>query len=170
MQIPASYRQKIDPVIAQARVLLEKGETLAALAFVGSVERGEIIPVVLDDSSEDAKDNSARAITLMATMLEADFIFQVREAWMLTRRYVARHEEILEKYGSVAASPYAHDVAVFSLETTHGTWVATASIKAKPPSKKRRTFGAVAFDHMPGVQGRFVGLLPGKTNDGGALH
>ena len=55
-------------------------------------------------------------------------------------------------------------------ETTHGTWVATTFIKPKSPSKKRRTFDSVAFEHMPGVQGRFVGLLPGKENDGGSLH
>ncbi len=128
------------------------------------------IPLVLDDSSEGCKESSARAISMMATVLEADFIFQVRGAWMLTQRHVARHEEILEKYGSIAVSPYARDVAVFSLETTHGTWVATDSIKSKPPSEKRRTFAAVTFDHIPGVQGRFVGLRPGKKNEGGAFH
>ncbi len=40
----------------------------------------------------------------------------------------------------------------------------------KHPSKKRRTIGPVVFEHMPEIQGRFVGLLPSKTNDGGTLH
>ncbi len=170
MQIPERYRQKIDPLIAQARNLLEKGESLAALAFVGNLARNEVIPMVLDDGSEGAKDGSAHAIGLTAAMMEADFIFQLREAWMLPQKYIARHEEIMEKYGSIGASPYAQDVVVFSLETTHGTWVATSFIKPKLPSRKRRTIGPVAFEHMPEVQGRFVGLLPGKKNDGGALH
>jgi hypothetical protein len=28
----------------------------------------------------------------------------------------------------------------------------------------------VVFEHMPEIQGRFTGLLPGKKNDGGNLH
>jgi len=106
----------------------------------------------------------------LGSRLEADFIFQVREAWKLPQKYAARHEEIMERFGSIGASPYAQDVAAFSLETTHGTWVAVAFIKPKPPSEKRGIFGNVVFEHMPEVQGRFVGLLPAKVNDGGALH
>lgn len=170
MQIPERYREKIDPLIAHARSLLEKGETLAALAFVGNLSRNDIIPVVVDDSSETAKDNSARAIRQTAAVLEADFIYIVREAWQLPEKHMPRYEEILEEYGSIGASPYAQDVAAFSLETTHGTWVASPFIKPKPPSKKRRTIGPVVFQHMPEIQGRFVGLLPGKANDGGVLH
>lgn len=170
MQIPERYLQKINPLVAHARSLVEKGESLAALAFIGSLAKDQVIPVVLDDSSDESKDGSAKAISLAAAMLEADFIFQIREAWMLPPRYVARHEAILEQYGSIGASPYAQDVAAFSLETTHGTWIAMMPLKAKPPSKKRRTFGPVVFEHMPQVEGRFVGLLPNKENVSGALH
>lgn len=170
MQIPERYREKIDPLIAHARSLLEKGEALAALAFVGSLSRDDIIPVVVDDSTERTKDDSARAIQTTATMMDADFIFMVREAWKLPQRYMARHAKILEAYGSIGASPYAQDVAAFSLETTHGTWVASPVITPKPPSKKRRTIGPLVFEHMPEIEGRFVGLLAGKKNDGGALH
>jgi len=170
MQIPESYRRKIDPLVAQARALLEKGERLAALAFVGSLARDEMVPVVVDDRSEESKDASAKTIQAAAAMIDADFIFMVREAWKLSERYVRRYEEIIDKYGSIGASPYAEDIAAFSLETTHGTWVAMPFIKPKPPSKKRRTIGPVVFEHMPEIGGRFVGLLPSKTNDGGTLH
>ena len=170
MQIPERYLQKINPLVAHARSLVEKGETLASLAFIGNMTTDQVIPMVLDDSSDQAKDSSAMGISRAAAMLEADFIFQVREAWMLPQRYVDRHQEILDEYGSVGASPYAQDIAAFSLETTHGTWIATVPLKAKPPSKKRRTFGAVEFQHMPQVDGRFVGLLPHKENEGGSLH
>ena len=170
MQIPDRYRERIDPLIAHARSLLESGESLSALAFIGNLAKDSIIPVVLDDRSDSAKDDSARTIRATAAMMEADFIFQVREAWKLPQKYMSRHEKIMEKYGSIGASPYAQDVAAFTLETTHGTWVATSFIKPKPPSKKRRTFGPVVFEHVPEIQGRFVGLLPGKKNDGGTLH
>lgn len=170
MQIPERYREKIDPLISHARSLLENGETLATLAFVGNLSRNETVPVVVDDRTDRSKDDSALAIYQAATVVAADFIFMVREAWQLPEKYMPRYEEILEKYGAIGASPYAQDVAAFSLETTHGTWVASPLIKPKPPSKKRRTFGPVVFQHMPEIQGRFVGLLPAKINDGGALH
>ena len=170
MNIPERYHQQIDPLIAHARGLLEKGEALAALAFVGNLSRDEVIPVVIDDRTEEGKDASARSIQMTATVMEADFIFMVREAWKLPEKYMPRYEEIMEKYGSIGESPYAQDVAAFSLETTHGTWIASPFIKPKPPSKKRRTFGPAVFEHMPEIQGRFTGLLPGKKNDGGALH
>ncbi len=170
MQIPERYREKIDPLIAHARNLLENGEALAALAFVGNLSRNDIMPLVVDDMTESSKDESARNIQRTAAMMDADFIFMVREAWKLPQRYMSRHEEILEEYGSIGASPYAQDVAAFSLETTHGTWIASPLIISKPPSKKRRTIGPLVFEHMPEIQGRFVGLLPGKKNDGGTLH
>ena len=170
MQIPDRYLQKINPLVAHARSLVEKGESLAALAFIGNLAKDQVIPVVLDDSSDESKDGSAKAIGMTAAMLEADFIFQIREAWMLPSKYAARHEAILDEYGSIGASPYAQDVAAFSLETTHGTWIAMMPLKAKPPSKKRRTFATVVFEHMPQVKGRFVGLLTNKENDNGSLH
>ena len=157
-------------LLCPERALLEKGETLHTLAFVGNLSTNQIIPVVVDDSSESTQDNSARAIRQTATMLDADFVFIVREAWQLPQKYMPRHEEILETYGSIGASPYGEDVAAFSLETTHGTWVASPLIKSKASSKKRRTIGLVVFQHMPEIQGRFVGLLLGKTNEGGTLH
>ena len=170
MQIPERYLQKINPLVAHARSLVEKGESLAALAFIGSLSNDQVIPVVLDDSSDESKDGSAKAISMTAAMMEADYIFQVREAWMLPPKYAARHEAILDEYGSIGASPYAQDVAAFSLETTHGTWIAMMPLKAKPPSKKRRTFATVVFEHMPHIEGRFVGLLPNKKNDNGSLQ
>ena len=170
MQIPERYLQKINPLIAHARSLVEKGESLAALAFIGSLSKDQVIPVVLDDSSDESKDSSAKTISMTAAILDADFIFQVREAWMLPPRYAPRHEAILDEYGSIGASPYAQDVVALSLETTHGTWIAMMPLKAKPPSKKRRTFATVVFEHMPQVEGRFVGLLPKKENESGSLH
>lgn len=66
--------------------------------------------------------------------------------------------------------PDLRTLAAFSLEITHGTWIATPFIKFKPPSKKCRTFGPVVFEHTPEIQGRFTGLLPGKKNEDGTLH
>jgi hypothetical protein len=140
MQIPERYLQKINRLILHARSLLEKDEILAPLAFIGNLQTDQMTPMVLYDSSDQSKDSSAKAIQMVVAMMDAHFIFQIREAWKLSPKYVARHEEILERYGSIGASPYALDVAAFSLETTHGTWIAMMPLKAKSPSKKASHF------------------------------
>jgi hypothetical protein len=83
MQIPVRYLQKIKPLVARARSLVEEGETLAALALIGHLTNDQVIPMVLDDNSDEAKDGSVQGISRAAAMLEADLIFQGREAWML---------------------------------------------------------------------------------------
>ena len=77
MQIPEPYRKQIDPLIAHARGLLEKGETLAALAFVGNLAKNDVIPVVIDDRTEESKDQSAHTIHMTATV--RDCLIEQRE-------------------------------------------------------------------------------------------
>lgn len=154
----------------QARKLVEQGEPLASIAFIGNIETEQVYSVLLDDGSDQGKDASTKAIGMTAEMLDADFIFQIREAWELPPEHVSKYERIIDKYGSIGDSPYAVDVAAFTLETTHGVWIAMMPFKAKPPSKKRRTFGPVLLEHAPHVEGRFVGLLPQKANESGTLH
>lgn len=170
MKIPIAYLAIIEPMIVHARGLLEGGDQLSTLAFVGNFQTGQIVPVVLDDRSNESKDASAALVGRTASMLDADFVFIIREAWKLPQKYITRYEEIMDTYGSIGASPFAQDIAAFSLETTHGTWVASPLIKPKPPSKKRRTFGVVNFEHVPELKGRFSGLLTKKIDGGGVLH
>lgn len=160
MDIPDIYRHNVEGLVAQARILVERGEPLAARAFIAHTGRGEIVPLRLDDSSDESKVRSAHAIQLRAALLGADFIFILREAWRLPEKYLPRYDEIIEKYGSIGASPHAEDLVTFSLETPHGVWMAMPTLRPKPPSKTRRTFGPVTFRHIPDVHGRFVGLLP----------
>mgnify|MGYP001109630500 CR=1 FL=1 len=71
-----------------------------------------------------------------------------------------RYQEILDKYGSVGASPYKIDTAAFVVETRYGVWGAQVPLKPKGYSKKKRTFGEVAFRYFAEVEGRLAGLLP----------
>ncbi len=164
MNIPEIYRHNVDGLVAQARILVERGDPLAARAFIAHIGRGEIVPVRLDDSSDESKVDSARAIQVRAALLGADFIFIIREAWRLPEKYLPRYDEIIDKYGSIGASPHAEDIVMFSLETPEGIWMAMLPLKAKPPSKQRRTFGPVVFKHIPNVHGQFVGLLPSAAS------
>ena len=84
---------------------------------------------------------------------------------------MSKYEEIIERYGSIGASPYKIDTANFMLEMRYGAWGAQVPLKFKAPSKKRRTFAApVALIFMSGIEGRFAGLLPAKPEGGANLH
>ena len=167
--IPDNYRKIIAPLIEQARSLLENGEALAPIAFVGSFSADLVTPVLLQSSSVAAKDSSALAIKRAAESLDADYIFVLMEAWSLRKDKLLKMDAILDKYGSIGASPYAVDVISMALETRHGVWMAEVPIKPKGISKKKRTIGTMDFRHYTEFQGRFVNLLPVK--DGGStLH
>ena len=163
--IPDAYLKIIAPLIATARGILENGEKLAPMAFVGSFTAGSAIPVMLEAGTDAAKDRSALAIRLAAEHTDADFIFMLMEAWSLRKDKMHLTDKIYEKYGSIGASPYAVDILSMILETRHGVWSAEVPIKAKGISKKRRTFSAPAFRHFTEMAGRFSHLLPEKNAD-----
>ena len=160
--MPESYWKFVSPLIAKAKGFLESGETLAPVAFVGSFASESTIPVLLKSSSIEAKDSSALAIRLAAEELNADFIFLLMEAWSLRKDKLLQRDTIMDKYGSIGASPYAVDVVSMALETRHGIWVAEVPIKPKGISKKKRTIGTPEFRHFTEFEGRFVNLLPVK--------
>lgn len=168
--IPPIYRRIIDPLIEQARKFLESGEMLAAVSFVGNLSTREIIAVPIDSETPQAKDRTVELIRRVAEDHEADFIFTMMESWALPQHLVARAQEIIERYGSIGASPYRVDSITFMLETHHGLWLAQGPLKPKGHSKRKRTFEPPVFYHMDGVQGRFAGLLPHKEGIGPGPH
>ena len=59
------------------------------------------------------------------------------------------------------------------LNCRHSLWFAQAPLKRKGASKKRRTFGPVAFRRYDDVEGRFADLLATRPADAagtGPLH
>ena len=162
---PPAYMEIISPLIDKARGLLEAGEKLQPIAFVGNLTTKEVIPVMIKTSSEEGKDQSARTIQSAALALEADFVFSIMEVWSLRTDKMQQMEAILDKYGSISASPYAVDVCSFMLETRWGVWVSLCQIKPKGISKKKRTIGVVEFRHFTETAGRFAQLLPTKAGD-----
>src|ERR1035437_9291487 len=141
MDIPAKYREVIEPLIAKARGFVEAGESLAPIAFVGNFTTTQILHVTIRTGDDDTKDRSALAIQMAAAQLDADFVFTAMEAWGLRKDKISRHEEIRERYGSIGNSPYKVDVVSFILETRYSIWAAQVLLKPKGHSKKRRTFG-----------------------------
>src|SRR4030067_575971 len=121
---PQAYMDIISPMIDKARGFLEAGEKLQPMAFVGNLTTKEIIPVMIQTGSGEGKDQSARTIQSAALALEADFVFAIMEAWTLRPDKMRQMNAILDKYGSIGASPYAIDTCPLTLETTHGLWAA----------------------------------------------
>ena len=112
----------ISSLIDKARGFLEAGEKLQAFAFVGNLTTKEVIPVMIHPESVVDKDQSARMIKSAALALDADFVFAIMEAWTLRPNKIPQMNAILDKYGSIGASPYAIDTCSFTLETRHGVW------------------------------------------------
>jgi len=137
------------------------------MAFVGNFATGVTVPVVLQSRSVAEKDAAAEAIRLVAGQLEADFVLVLMEAYSLRADKVARYQEVLEEYGSLANCPanWRIDIVSLSLETRHGVWVAQVPVKPLGISKKKRTIGAPDFRHYTEVEGRFVDLLPAKDGE-----
>ncbi|MBZ0096008.1 MAG: hypothetical protein K8H75_11670 [Sulfuricella sp.] len=162
---PQTYMDIIGPLIDKARGFLEEGEKLQAMAFVGNLTTKQVIPVMIQPGSGEDKDQSARTIQSAALALGADFVFAIMEAWTLRPDKISKMNAILDKYGSIGASPYAIDTCSFTLETRHGLWAAQPQIKPKGISKKKRTIGEVEFRYFTEVEGRFARLLPKKEGD-----
>lgn len=163
--LPQAYMDIISSQIVKARGILEASEKLQPFAFVGNLTTKEIIPVMIQPGSGEDKDQSARLIQSAALVLDADFVFVIMEAWALRSGKIRQMDAILDKFGSIGASPYAIDVCVFSLEIRRGVWVAQQQIKPKGISKKKRTIGVVEFRYFTEAQGRFMHLLPKREGD-----
>jgi len=171
--IPEAYWEMIAPLIERARVLLEDGESLLPIAFVGSPEKRTIGTVVLSTADGDVQGKSVEQVRRAAYREDADFVFTVMEAWGLPPDKVGKYQAILDRYGSIEASPYAVDLVSFALETRDGSWVAQVQVQPKGISKRKKTFGEPRFRLFPESGGGFAQLLPQRverSDGGGAMH
>jgi len=166
---PEAYLKLIKPLIDVARSLLEKGETLTSIAFVGNLGTGKTMQILLDSESDDNKDRSAMAVRMAAETLAADFVFVITEVWGLPKDKMPRMDAIIDKYGSIAACPYRLDMASFMLETRYGVWVAQCEIRLKGLSKKKRTISEPEFTFFKEVEGRFSRFLPQQSSADGPV-
>lgn len=165
-ELPKAYRAIIEPLIETARGILERGEPLSHMAFVGNLTTGETKIVPISAGSEQAKDDAAYMVRHLAHLHQADFVFTIMDTWGLPKDKMHRMRQILDEYGSVGASPYRIDCVSLALETRHGLWVAQLPVKPKGVSKRKKTFGKPKFQLFTEAAGRFVDLLPVKENDG----
>lgn len=175
-QLPPVYLELITPLLHSARKIMEGGEELHPVAFIGNLTTRRIMPVMFQTSSEEAKDRSSEAIRRAAGIVEADFIALFMESWGLPPEMVDRYEAIIARYGSIGASPYRLDIVTFSIETPHGLWMAQSPItplgkKGGKGKSKGRTFKDPEFQLFTDAEGRFARLLPAREREAaGGLH
>jgi hypothetical protein len=166
--LPDLYRFHIDPVICEALRLLEAGESLHAMAVIGRLDSDQTVVMPMDDCDSKNMEASARAVRTAAAVSAADFVFTIREAWILPPKLMPRYQQLLEKHGSVKAVPGAVEAVAFMLQTAAGTWAATPAVALKHPSKKRRKLsGPISFVKVEAV-GRHADLLPQSAQAAGA--
>lgn len=157
--IPTTYLKIVDPLVNQARSLVEQGKTLQPLAFVGNLTTRQMLAVSMSADSVQVKDAGAQRIRDAARQHDADFVVIVMEAWSLPLKKIQQVDEIVERFGSIGASPYRIDVVSFSLETGYGIWVAQVPLRPKAGAKKKRTFAKSEFRLFTNTDGRFATLL-----------
>lgn len=158
--IPEPYWGLVAPLIARARILVEEGENLRPIAFVGSTVKPSIRTVVLNTAGGDVQNSSAEQVRRAAYQEDADFVFTIMEAWGLPPDKAGKYKTIVEQYGSIEASPHAVDLVSFALETRRGSWIAQVPVKPRGISKRKKTFGEPRFRVFPESAGGFAALLP----------
>jgi hypothetical protein len=146
-------------VLQKTRKSLEKDGSVPTVAYIGNSQKNNTIALVIDTSSEAAKDAGAAHMEQVVSITDADFVFFVTEAWMLPRDKIKDHKKLMAIYGSIGNSPYRVDGVAFTLETRTGFWLAQAQQKKFGASQKKKTFGPVEWRQMDGATGRFAGLL-----------
>jgi hypothetical protein len=169
VELPARYREFIEPFIAIARDHVEAGHGLVPLAFIANLESNRGVRVQVDTRDEAGKQRSARTIEKAAADMDADCIFTILEAWGLPTVMRPRYDELVERYGSITHCPFKVDAVNFILETRHGTWAGQAPIEPQGSEGTRRTFGEVALEQVEaGGEGQYAKLLPARR--GPPLH
>jgi len=163
--LPQPYFEAMEPVFLAAKENLERDGHLVPFAFLGNLSTLQVMPVQINTSSYEAKIESAKHVTRVAVMVAADYVALAMESYSLPKNKVHLHADIVEKYGSIAESPYGIEVVSFSIETPTTIWMAQCPIKPLRNSKKRKTFKTPTATDFMGVSegaGIFVGLLPGS--------
>jgi hypothetical protein len=158
LPLPHQFTALVEMGILRARELIsaldeDDDRQIAPIAFVGNTARDELCPMEL----EGIADQFPSQIRRVAGRIEADVIFTIMGGLALDPDHARDYHAILDRYDSLADSPYAIEALYFQLETHAGTWRALAPLE---PSNGRKTVGEVHMRMQTGAQGPFTGLLP----------
>ena len=161
--VPQKYLQEIKRFEKWARQRLQIDGRLESTAVLGNFTTRRMTLVPFDVTDEIGKDCTAVTIRMNAARIQAVFIVNIMDAWVLKQGYEHRYREVFKQVGSIANSPYGERAIAFTVETHDGCWIATSAYKSNACSQKGCTFGPLEFVSMDGFRGRFGGLLDRKS-------
>lgn len=159
--LPPPYVRRIATLVRCVREDLQAGGRVSACALVGRLDGQALEALPIDSHSAQAKEMSGARIRACAAQMQADFVLTLMEAWALDAAHAHEYETIMQRYGSIGASPDAQDIVAFMLETPQGSWSAQARVRALADGVGR-TFDEPQFVWVEHAEGRFVGLLPAR--------
>lgn len=168
--VPEQHHARLREALQSAREVLESGQSVERYVLVHSPMTMGSINVRISGESDGSRERDIGHARQLALHLNSQWVLAVAESWALPRGQVHLHEDILEKYGSVANYPGRIDVLSVVLETRDRYYATTPEIIPHGISKKKRTFAATPATGLPGVisfvvadynsQGTMTGFLP----------
>ena len=119
--------------------------------YVGSTQDKRIVRIPIDTQN---KDLTAAMVKMAADHMDADFIINIFEAWILTRKNEDVKDKIMDMEGSISNHPDRETVLFCNVETYDKVY--TTQI----PEGSIMQVENVEFYKSTGSEGRFTRLLP----------
>lgn len=156
-------RQNLEALIATAQKEIERGELPTGSYFVRSAEETAVFKPVVSNFEDKARVLQHMRSFVLA--VNADFVLLVVKSWTLAQPTMAEYERVLNKYGSVRASPNAILSVNFCLETSRGMCVALPQVLPKWPSKRCTRLEHASWQDIQQGTGVFLSMFPARSSD-----
>jgi hypothetical protein len=143
--VPELLQKLVSRLLGTAVAILRDEEELAPIAFVVSTSTSAVEAVLLNQSGEKDKQESLAGIRQHCLRPEVDGVLVFTEGWGLSSDMGAHVEEIRQRFGSIADSPYRVDTFLAILETPDQRWMALSELQPHPSAAGRVFKEALVF-------------------------
>jgi len=151
-------RELVQAAIDMHRLFLQDGDLMTPVYLI---EHDQCLAgVVVDASTEEARDYSVADAKQAASTSGAEFVVFLAVTWELPEAQHHNADAILATHASIRKYPGAEYRALVNLETRHGRYFAMARVLTCEHSKTRKKLGPVVWQSGDGTNGTFAGILP----------
>lgn len=151
--MPVKLEAVLSNLMSTAYKMLAEGQELSPVAFVGSLLKNELNALMLNMPDQAGKELSVDQIRDFCAEEQADFVILFTEGWALPAALTEEYDDILEKYGSIANSPYRLDTFVVSVETPAARWTGFAVLKPSKSGKGREPSAPLEMHYQGASRG-----------------
>jgi hypothetical protein len=155
-----AYRLLVAQAIDRARGILESGGKVDTQVMLLAKEFNHSETHPIDTSSERAKLADVSFIRQAAERLDAKVAVLLTEAWRVDATSGENLNNVYARHESLQHHPKGYDALEILIETPLGLWTATAKIRRKYPSIKRRTFAPFTIMRCDSASGSMTNFLP----------